>query len=574
MPHPPSLRSQSLALGLAAVLLAGLLLGLGSCTDDVGTSIRVSLVYKDSWHIGSADVLASGGEERAPIAREILLLLPDSAAGEVMPLEVWGVRDGERIAHGDAVALPRKGATVGATIVLERLPCGVFCEVGELQCDGGGTSTCIVDGDDCLAWSEPAACPAATPFCTAGECRVDCDDECADGESTCVDASTERRCGQFDADTCRDFSANVACAAGQACYGGRCAAACTYEATVASSARLPATTDGGARPTVVASPAGGLYAIYSAPTTSQLMLLRKPRGGAWSAPEMIGATGESPSLALGKDGRLHVSFFAAGLHYGARATNGTWTFKSVEPGGEIGASSAIALDDDGVVHIVYQDTAGAAPSLLRHAFGDGTAFTLETADTQLGYRCDLAISGKTLHVISYSDTNNVWYSTKGATGGWAVSVKVEDLDDEQLSPIARSSIVVDRAGTIHVAYTDAYNEFGFVTDWLQYSSRAMAGAWRTPVSIDRGAASGERTGGMPELAVDLFDGVHVAYRTTGATPSLQYAYRGAAASAWQLVATPNSPSLEPSLAVDSSNSVLILSSARPGALIESTRACQ
>ena len=567
---PTSLRPLSaLSLHAFAFLLLGLL---GGCTEEVGTSIRVSLVYKDSWRIGAADVIASGGEETAPIARELLMLIPDSAAGEVMPIEIWGVREGERIAHGDAVVLPRKGATVGATVVLERLPCGVFCALGELQCDGGGTSTCITDADDCLAWSEPTACAAATPFCTDGECRVDCDDECADGSGVCVDANTERRCGQFDADTCRDFGSNQACLASQSCYGGRCASACTYGAAL-SNTPLPAVTDGAFAPSLVSDASGGLHAVYSAATTRELMYLRKPRGGDWSAPAMIGPTGESPSLAIGKDGVLHVAYFSGGLRYGVRAGNGTWSFTIVEAGADIGASHAIAVDDDGLVHIVYQDTDdGTGQSLLRHAFGDIAAFMLETADTQLGYRCDLAISGKTLHVVSYSDTNNVWYSTKG-TGAWATSLRIADLLDEQLTDVARTSIVVDRAGTLHVAYTDAYSELGSSSDWLQYTSRAMGGAWRTPISIDRG--NGARTGGMPELAVDLFDGVHVAYRTTAGTQALQYGYRAAGAgSTWQLVPPPVTLGNEPSIAVDSASGLHILSSARPGALIETTRACQ
>jgi hypothetical protein len=210
----------------------------------------------------------------------MLILLPDSAAGEVMPFEVWGVRGGERIAHGSAVALPRKGETVGATLVLGRLPCGVFCTVGELRCDDGGIGKCIRDADDCLAWGEPDACPEATPFCTAGECRVDCADECADGEGACVDDATERRCGQFDADTCRDFGESVACGTGQLCYGGRCAAPCSYGAALTNSG-IAATT-AAVSPSVVIDAAGTQHAVYAVETSRDLMYVRRPKGGAAS----------------------------------------------------------------------------------------------------------------------------------------------------------------------------------------------------------------------------------------------------------------------------------------------------
>lgn len=570
------LRRVSVVSALVALLVSGL--ALGACSEDVGTSIRISLVYKDSWRLGDAEVIASAGQETAPIAREMLVLIPDEAAGEVMPLEVWGTREGMRIAHGEAVALPRKGQTVGATIVLERLPCGVFCEVGELRCDGGGIGTCVVDGDDCLTWSEPTDCPAATPFCTDGECRVDCDDECVEGTGVCVDATTQRRCGQFDADVCRDYGANEACPASQTCYAGRCAAACSYAAL--SNAALPATTDGAHAPSIVSDAAGGLHAIYSANGSRDLTYLRKPRGGSWTTPVAIGASGEDPALAIARDGTLHVAFYSptgtVGLRYGMRDAGGTWSFALVEGGADVGASHAIAIDDDGVVHLVYQDTdGGMMESLLRHAVKNGTSFALETIDTQLGYRCDLFITGKTLHVSSFSDANNVWYSGKPAGGAWA-SARAVDLADDQLSANARTSLVVDRAGTIHLVYTDAYSEVGVNSDWLQYTSRAMSSAvWRAPVSIDRATGTGGRTGALPELALDPFDGLHVAYRSISGTPALQYAYRPAGVSTTFGVVTPPATSgLEPTATVSSDGGLHILSSARPQGLIETSRPCQ
>lgn len=539
---------------------------LGACTEDVGTSIRISLVYKDSWRISSADVVATDAEKNAPISKEMLVLVPDEMAGEVMPIEVWGVRDGDRIAHGSAVALPRKGATVGATIVLERLPCGVFCEPGELRCDGGGVQTCAPDADDCLQWSEAEACPAATPYCSAGECRVDCADECAAGEGTCVDAATQRRCGQFDADTCRDFSANEPCEAGQLCYGGRCAAPCTYAGALVHNSI--AGTNNAREPSVVMDAAGRMHAVYAA-SDGALFYLTRPRGGDWSAPASIGASGALPTVALDASGLVHLAFFSGGLRYGARDAGGAWAFRDVQLGATIGQSHAIAVDSAGVVHIVYQDFTA---KLLRHAFGSIAGFTTITADTQLGYRCDLVITGTTLHVVSYSDANNLWYSTKAGAGIWS-SVLLDDLLDPDLSPHARASIAVDRTNTLHVAYSDIYDTGGSPVNWLLYTSRAMVGSWRTPVTVD---SAGGNAGGYPDLAVDPFDGVHVAYRTTDAAQTLRYAYKPTGVvSPWQL--TPQPPSVgvqEPTLVVDSAGVARLISSARQGTMIETTRACQ
>ncbi len=551
---------------LPVALLGASAAFLGACTEDVGTSVRISLVYKDGWRISSADVVVTDAEKRAPISKEMLVLVPDELAGEVMPIEVWGRRGDDRIAHGSAVALPRKGATVGATIVLARLPCGVFCEPGELRCDGGGLETCAPDADDCLQWSEAEACPAATPFCSAGECRVDCADECAPGEGTCVDAATQRSCGQFDADVCRDFGASEPCGAGELCYGGRCAAPCAYAGELVPGSI--AGTTGGREPSVVMDGGGALHAVYAAADRA-LFYTTKPRSGDWSAPVSIGASGDLPTVALGAGGELHLAFFSGGLRYGARAAGGAWAFRDVQLGATIGQSHAIAVDSAGIVHLVYQDFTA---KLLRHAFGSIAGFTTITADTQLGYRCDLVITGTTLHVVSYSDANNLWYSTKAVAGAWS-SVLVDDLLDPDLSPHARASIAVDRTGTLHVAYSDIYDNGGSPVNWLLYTSRAMVGSWRSPVTVD---SAGGSAGGTPDVAVDPFDGVHVAYRTTDTASTLRYAYKPSGVSSpWQLTPQPAPVAVqEPTLVVDSAGVARLISSARIGAMIETTRACQ
>jgi hypothetical protein len=283
----------------------------------------------------------------------------------------------------------------------------------------------------------------------------------------------------------------------------------------------------------------------------------------------IGAKGDSPALALDKTGVLHLAFFSAGLRYGARATTGTWSFADVELGASIGVHHAIGVDGAGVVHIVYHD---ATASLLRHAFGAAPPFTRETADTELGFGLDLAIEGQTLHVVSFSDTNKVWYTSKAGAAAW-VSAQVVDLDDDQRVAYARTSIGVDRAGTLHVVYTDAYNEFSTIDDQLRYTSKPAGGSWTNRVIVDN---LDDRTGALPELAVDLFDGVHVTYRTLGTPTALRYAYRPkGAAQTWQLTPQPPAtPGQEPTIAVDPAGLLHIVSTARPGGLVETTRPCQ
>jgi hypothetical protein len=67
----PSSRSSSL---LSSLALALLLLFAGSCAENAGTSIRISLVYQDGWRMEGADVILSqadkppAGEQRQDLA--------------------------------------------------------------------------------------------------------------------------------------------------------------------------------------------------------------------------------------------------------------------------------------------------------------------------------------------------------------------------------------------------------------------------------------------------------------------------------------------------------------------------
>jgi hypothetical protein len=552
-----SVTSQMSVLALALLLLGG-------CTEDVGTSIRISLVYKDGWRMGDADVILSQAdntklERRSSISHELLVLVPDALAGSVMPLEVWGVRQEERISHGSAVALVRKGETVEATIVLDRLPCGVFCDPDEVECEGGGVATCEEDADGCMQWSVPAMCPAEQPFCSSGVCGTVCANDCVAGQGTCTDATTQRACGEFDNDTCRDYGPSVKCTGAEVCYSGRCALPCAHGALTNT------TTPGSAgafSPTIAVDAAGTSHAIYSAGGTRQLRYAARGRSGNWPAAwdDIPGAVGENPSLAIDKAGGLHFVAGGGAVIYGyLPAGNMTWQVVSVESGVAIGASSSIAIADDGTVHIVYYRS---ADQTLRHG-RKGTPWMLEDVGTNVGQRCDLAFAGTTLHVSSFDNVNNLWHSMLEAGGAWE-NVMITDLTGSALLSTASTSIAVDREGTVHVVYSDLV--LGF--DDLRYVYRS-GGSWTSPAVID---AAGRATGAYPDLAIDPFDRLHVAYRTT-ATPELRYATKDAGMTSWALTPQPPSTSgVAPSIAIDPLGNVHILSAA--ASITETTRACQ
>ncbi|MDD5569129.1 MAG: DUF5684 domain-containing protein [Candidatus Pacebacteria bacterium] len=92
------------------------------------------------------------------------------------------------------------------------------------QCSGGG-------GGDPTGCTKNSDCPS-NATCVDGQCvgggivPVDvCQDECPLNETECFDNFNYNRCGNFDSDTCLEWSTPVYCGEGNKCSGGECTAA-------------------------------------------------------------------------------------------------------------------------------------------------------------------------------------------------------------------------------------------------------------------------------------------------------------------------------------------------------------
>ena len=117
--------------------------------------------------------------------------------------------------------------------------CSDFCSPsGSTQCiPGGGYQECgDWDSDTCLEWSEGLLCPIANQICSGGSCGPSCSDECSPSDSTqCVDSSNYQTCGDYDADSCLEWSSSVSCNAGEVCSGGVCIEDCSDECSPSDS---------------------------------------------------------------------------------------------------------------------------------------------------------------------------------------------------------------------------------------------------------------------------------------------------------------------------------------------------
>ncbi len=93
----------------------------------------------------------------------------------------------------------------------------------DTQCSVQQVQTCgDSDGDGCLEWSAPMACPVAGEVCQGTACAAPCMDECPMQGATQCTGTQVTTCGDYDADTCVEWSAAMACPSGQACVVDQC----------------------------------------------------------------------------------------------------------------------------------------------------------------------------------------------------------------------------------------------------------------------------------------------------------------------------------------------------------------
>lgn len=115
--------------------------------------------------------------------------------------------------------------------------------VGAKRCELDSVVTCgRFDADSCLEWGSPQPCEGEL-VCSAGRCESTCRDECTQsGAKACNEAGGVMTCGQFDSDSCLDWSPASVCPGTQACSGGSCQETCSNDCSLEGERRCEAGT--------------------------------------------------------------------------------------------------------------------------------------------------------------------------------------------------------------------------------------------------------------------------------------------------------------------------------------------
>lgn len=99
--------------------------------------------------------------------------------------------------------------------------------LGARTCDGNSVQECVdPDGAGCYRWSSPMPCGDGL-VCAAGQCETTCSDDCSTvGAKDCDPGGRVITCGDFDADSCLEWSDGVSCGDSRVCAAGICEVSC------------------------------------------------------------------------------------------------------------------------------------------------------------------------------------------------------------------------------------------------------------------------------------------------------------------------------------------------------------
>ena len=210
------------------------------------------------------------------------------------------------------------------------------------------------------------------------------------------------------------------------------------------------------------------------------------------------SVGMDSSITLDINGYPHISYFdnkMMNLKY-ARWNGSEWKLKVVDFSGWIGSFSSIALDDSDYPHISYfEDTIGN----LKYARWNGSTWTIETVDSigNVGWWTSIAIDTNDNPHISYYHYGNAELKYARWNGAnWDIEV----VDNSALSDT--TSIALDGNNNVHIGYTSkrTYDNKKFVTyaikegsDWeIKGVEHVSSLGGKTAIAID--------SNGNPQMA--------------------------------------------------------------------------
>ncbi|MFT5356684.1 MAG: hypothetical protein ACI9KE_003909, partial [Polyangiales bacterium] len=262
---------------------------------------------------------------------------------------------------------------------------------------------------------------------------------------------------------------------------------------------------------------GGVHiSYYDASNQDLYYSYRAPGATAWLSEPVYAFrnSGRYTALAVGPDGGTHIVHQFASDHdlmHSYKPRGGVWRVQNAATMGSVGEHSSIALAPDGTPNIAFFDR---SDSRLMHAVASADGWTLSEVDNtaNVGYETSIVIDSAGTILIAYRDAsaNDLKLASKpvGETE-WTL-----EAFDTAGSQGRYTAMRMDASGGVHLAwYDDSAND-------LRYAFRPLGDVFGAPTTV----ATTSNVGSWVSMATDLESGVHLAYNDGGA---VGYAYRPA-----------------------------------------------
>jgi hypothetical protein len=221
--------------------------------------------------------------------------------------------------------------------------------------------------------------------------------------------------------------------------------------------------------------------------------------------DSVGNVGEWTSIALDPDDNPHISYYDesnTAPKY-AHFSSGAWSTERVD---DSGWSTSIAIDTAGIPYISYLYFTG--NEYLRMAYKSGASWNIAELDgPNAGWSSSVKLDNSGHPRMSYVDSTNVSIRYAAYNGSTWTTELVDTAGNTGSSN--QSSLALDTENNPHISYYDRDRKD------LRYAWKEQ-GVWTTEIVDSAGIA-----GRGSSIAVDAAGNIHIAYKGSG---DLKYAF--------------------------------------------------
>jgi hypothetical protein len=288
-------------------------------------------------------------------------------------------------------------------------------------------------------------------------------------------------------------------------------------------------------PDIAVDNSGNLHVVWADTTSGnwEIYYAQKPSGGAWSAPVNISNTapGESfnSDIAVDNSGNICVVWqdYATSnweIYY-ATSTDGVIWSPPVNISNNLGVSAepAIAIDNSGNLHVVWQDDSLTHNEIYyANSTDGGTTWSppvIITGDDYISVYPDIAIdSSSNLHVVWQDGIpSEIYYAISPDGSSWSHLVNISR------NPSSNSrypDIAIDSSSNLHVVWQDDSSG-----NWeICYATSADGVTWSAPDNISNNSGNSY----APAIAIDNNDNPHVVWQEQVSASNWEIYYASAA----------------------------------------------